>query len=96
MGAGGLGGRGGEGKGERGRLTNQMQGLNRRQGEKEETDKRRGERCKSEGLSSLQHCSTKRVDSWEIKVSFNIQSCSSDVTELNPPSKKSLHSECMV
>lgn len=38
---GGGGGQGGERKGgEGGRLTNQMQGLNRRQGEKEETDKR--------------------------------------------------------
>lgn len=47
-----------------GRLTNQMHGLNRRQGEKEETDKGRGERCKSEGLPSLvalQHRAAQRM-----------------------------------
>lgn len=44
---------GGGGGREGGQLTNQMHGLNGRQGEKEETDKRRkGERCKSQGLHS--------------------------------------------
>ena len=47
--------------GEGGWLTNQMLGLNRRQGEKEETDKMRGERCKSEGFAEALS-PTKEVD----------------------------------